>query len=94
VATHLYRIAQESISNAIKHGQARHILLRLEASDDGVTLTVQDDGRGLLADWSQSRGLGLRIMAHRATMIGAKFTIGPAPEGGTRVACALPNSNR
>ncbi len=94
VATHLYRIAQESISNAIKHGQARHILLRFETSNESVTLTIQDDGRGLPADWSQSRGLGLRIMAHRATMIGAKFAIGPAPEGGTRVVCALPNANR
>ena len=94
VATHLYRIAQESISNAIKHGRARHILLRLEASDRSVTLTVQDDGRGLPPDWSHSQGLGLRIMAHRATMIGAQFDIGPAPAGGTRVTCALPNSNR
>ncbi len=94
VATHLYRIAQESISNAIRHGQARHIWLRLESSDTGVTLTVHDDGRGLPPDWRQSKGLGLRIMAHRATMIGANFAISPAPEGGTRVVCGLPNFNR
>jgi signal transduction histidine kinase len=93
VATHLYRIAQESISNGIKHGRARQILLRLERSDGGVTLTVQDDGRGLPPDWSQSPGLGLRTMAHRATMIGATFSIGPGPEGGTRVVCALPLAN-
>ena len=92
-ATHLYRIAQESINNAIKHGQAQHIRLCLETSASGVTLTVDDDGRGLPPDWRQSRGLGLRIMAHRSMMIGAKFAINPAPEGGVRVTCTLPNSN-
>jgi len=93
VATHLYRIAQESISNAIKHGRAQHIVLRLETSEAGVTLTVEDDGRGLPPDWSESQGLGLRIMAHRATMMRAKFAVGPLPGGGTRVVCSLPTPN-
>ena len=93
VATHLYRIAQEAISNAIKHGQARRIRLRLETSGNIATLTIQDDGRGLPVEWRQSRGMGLHIMAHRATMIGAKFAIDPVPEGGTRVRCAVPHSN-
>lgn len=90
VATHLYRIAQEAITNAVRHGKARHINLRLDATDHEFVLTVMDDGIGLPENARNGDGLGLRIMAYRASMIGATFNIERASAlGGTRVTCTL-----
>ena len=93
-ATHLYRIAQESVSNAVKHGKARNILIQLEVVDDGIVLRIKDDGIGLPSPLPEKRGLGLRIMAHRANMIRANFSIGREPSGGTSVTCLLRHDNR
>lgn len=92
LATHLYRIAQEAVRNAIRHGQARHIEVGLLVVDRHVVLTVRDDGVGLPPPDRHGRGLGLRIMAHRAKMIGAVFAIETPPEGGTVIVCNLPSS--
>ena len=73
-AGHLYRIAQEAVGNAIKHGKARNILIRLDASEENTELSVTDDGSGLPEPLPENRGLGLRIMAHRSAMIGGVFT--------------------
>ena len=90
VATHLYRIAQEAITNAVRHGKARHINLRLDSTNDELVLTVIDDGIGLPENARTGNGLGLRIMAYRASMIGATFNIERASaQGGTRVTCTL-----
>jgi signal transduction histidine kinase len=89
---HLYRIAQEAVSNALRHANARRIEIALAASGSGLTLTVRDNGAGLPALAAGGRGLGLRIMAHRATIVGASFAIGPAPGGGTLMTCRLPSS--
>lgn len=89
-ATHLYRIAQEAISNAIRHGKARRIDISFMERDGEVTLAVEDDGVGLPETWQRNQGLGTRIMAHRAAMIGATFSIEPNPFGGTLVRCSLP----
>ncbi|MBI3878417.1 MAG: sensor histidine kinase [Verrucomicrobia bacterium] len=89
-ATHLYRIAQEAVSNAIRHGKARRIDISLASHAGRVTLTVEDDGVGLPESWQAGPGLGTRIMAHRAAMIGAEFSIEPNPTGGTLVKCSLP----
>lgn len=89
-AGHLYRIAQEATGNAIKHGRAKKIIIRLDASEDGTTLTVQDDGGGLPEPLPEKRGMGLRIMAHRAAMIGGRFSAHRAETGGTLVTCHLP----
>ena len=89
-STHLYRIAQEAITNAIKHGKARHISIGLEKLNGTITLTVTDDGIGLPVIVRNDQGMGLRIMAYRANMIGATFNIGRLPESGTRVTCKLP----
>src|SRR6185436_14466993 len=70
VATHLYRIAQEATTNAIKHGQAQRIEIRLSSAPGQITLTVSDDGVGLQAGARPQKGMGLRIMNHRAGMIG------------------------
>jgi signal transduction histidine kinase len=90
--THLYRIAQETITNAIRHGKATHIAIRLESADNAITLTITDDGIGLPENTQSKNGMGLRIMAYRASMIGATFNIGRLPAHGTRVTCTLPQT--
>jgi signal transduction histidine kinase len=88
--THLYRIAQEAITNAIKHGKAKFINISLEKNPEAIILTVTDDGSGLPENTRHGQGMGLRIMAYRAGMIGATFNIERLPESGTRVTCRLP----
>jgi signal transduction histidine kinase len=87
---HLYRITQECISNAVKHGKARNVIIQLEASDDGIGLRVKDDGSGLPDLLPKSAGMGLRIMAPRASIIGATFQFRRNDSGGTVVSCVLP----
>ncbi|PYK58608.1 MAG: histidine kinase [Verrucomicrobia bacterium] len=86
-ATHLYRIAQEAINNAIKHGKAREITVRLTARSNQANLTVTDDGRGFVVKPEQTSGMGLRIMKYRAGMIGATLEIRRANGRGMLVAC-------
>jgi signal transduction histidine kinase len=86
---HLYRITQEAISNAVKHGKARNISIQLEALDDGIVLRVKDDGTGLPGSLPATAGMGLRIMAHRASIIGATFQARRNDSGGTMVSCVL-----
>lgn len=90
VALHLYRIAQESVTNAVKHGHPHQVTISLSSGAEGLKLTVRDDGSGLPAGPRRSPGSGLRIMRYRAAAIGAKLTLEPGPEGGTVVTCALP----
>jgi signal transduction histidine kinase len=87
VATHLLRIAQEAVSNAIRHGKARHINICLNSDDDELELTITDDGGGLPENARNGNGLGLRLMAYRAEMIGATFSVERLPAQGTRVTC-------
>jgi signal transduction histidine kinase len=89
VSGHLYRIAQEAVSNAIKHGKARNVVIQLEGLEDGTALMVKDDGTGLPDTPPKTAGMGLRIMAHRAGMIGAKFKARRDEAGGTLVSCIL-----
>jgi signal transduction histidine kinase len=89
VATHLYRIAQEAITNAVKHGRAKSIVVSLNSSGDESTLTITDDGSGFPVGASATGGLGLRIMKYRAEMIGASLRIRPADSKGTTVACSF-----
>jgi PAS domain S-box-containing protein len=86
VATHLYRIAQEAIHNAIKHGHATHVTLTLADSGEH-TLTISDDGLALPADFSSSKGMGVHIMKYRAGMIGGRLSIAPGQPSGTKVVC-------
>jgi PAS domain S-box-containing protein len=95
-ASHLYRIAQEAISNAIRHGHAKNINLRLCAGAGGITLSVTDDGKGLPPGGgaAQSRqkpeGIGLQTMAYRAKIINAILDIRPGPQRGVVVTCSIP----
>jgi len=88
-ATHLYRIAQEAVSNAVRHGKARRITIRLQRSMERTSLEIKDDGIGLPADLSRAEGMGLRIMQYRAAMVGGALSVQNGAEGGTSVACTL-----
>jgi signal transduction histidine kinase len=87
VATQLYRIAQESVTNAVKHANASAITIALRSDPGEVLLQVKDDGAGITG--RKSEGLGLRIMMYRAVSIGATLAIEPAAAGGTTVTCTL-----
>jgi len=92
-ATQLFRIAQEAVSNALRHGRPRHVRLTLLTEPDGLRLRIKDDGIGMQPGPDQGDGLGLRIMQYRAGLIGGVFQIGPSQGGGTVVSCTLPRSN-
>ena len=94
VATHLYRIAQEAVANAVRHGKAGHIKIGLDFAGGDHVLTVTDDGTGLPENAWSGKGLGLRLMAYRADLIGAAFRIERLPARGTRVTCVLPGIAR
>jgi len=87
-ATHLYRIAQEAVNNAVKHSGARHIHLRLDASDGALELEIQDDGTGFRMGPSRAGGMGLHIMDYRARTIGASLEILDTGAG-TKVSCRV-----
>ncbi len=89
-ATHLYRIAQEAVRNALQHGKPKRVGLALAERGGLVTLTVEDDGVGVPETAENTGGLGIRIMAHRAAIIGGSFAIEPGPTGGTIVTCSIP----
>ena len=86
---HLYRIAQEAASNAIRHGRARNLVISLDATSKSIMLSVTDDGTGLPTGARTKKGMGLRIMEYRAGMIGATFDIQNLPSGGARAVCVL-----
>jgi signal transduction histidine kinase len=88
-ATHLYRIAQEAVNNALRHGKPQQIVLSLSRVRERAQLSIEDDGAGLPEDWQSVRGLGTRIMRHRAVMIGGTLSIEPSPTGGTLVTCSF-----
>jgi signal transduction histidine kinase len=89
-ATHLYRIAQEAVANALRHAKARRIGISLFQEAGVLTLTIEDDGIGLPETAQKGPGLGTRIMAHRAAMINATLAVEPNPTGGTLVRCVFP----
>ena len=89
MATHLYRIAQEALSNALKHGRAKHLEIGLGFADGLLTLRVADDGVGMRDHGARAEGQGLRIMRYRADSIRAILSIGPQAQGGTVVTCTL-----
>ena len=89
IATHLYRIVQEAISNAVKHGQAKFIIVSLSCSGDQLMLRIWNNGAEFPADASAEGGLGLRIMQYRAEMIGATLKISSAVGKGTAVECTF-----
>ena len=88
-ALNLYRIAEEAVDNAIKHGKAKHILIGLSSVNDRTTLTVKDDGVGIPEGWEKSKSMGLNIIKYRTRQIGASFDIKRDAGGGTIVTCSF-----
>ena len=82
-ASHLYRITQEALTNASRHGHATRVDIDLQAADGNFSLAITDDGRGFGQTTPSSGGMGLRIMRYRAGMIGAKFEIEAGRPRGT-----------
>jgi PAS domain S-box-containing protein len=90
VATHLYRIAQEAVTNAVKHSRATKLSISLRARADHFELRVEDDGAGFsLATRRKATGMGLYIMEYRARTIGGTLRINPRRRGGTQVSCCV-----
>lgn len=87
---HLYRIAQEAVSNAVKHGNSSKVDIKLIGSDDYLRLRVQDNGDGFSDDWDEKGGLGVRIMQFRARLIGANLEVSQSVTGGAVVTCTMP----
>jgi signal transduction histidine kinase len=94
VATHLYHIAQEAVNNAIKHGEAENILIRLTAGGDRGRLLIEDDGKGIAKVNASSHGMGLHIMQYRSGMIGGTLEIKRGKTRGTIVTCIFPMKER
>ncbi len=99
VARETYRIAQEAIHNAIRHGQAKNVDVRLEADAETVQLVVKDDGKGFRhtepfatnsSPSSESSGMGLRIMRYRAHTVGGDVYIDSEPGRGTEIRVVCP----
>jgi signal transduction histidine kinase len=93
LAANLFRIAQEAVNNAIKHGQARQITLTLSADLLQIRLAVEDDGAGFQPNPAPGHGMGLHMMNYRARMAGAVFNVAPRVGGGTTVTCSVRCSN-
>src|SRR4029077_11129796 len=89
MATQLYRIAQEAVTNAVRHAAAQRIDIRLSRDDRELTLTITDDGIGFPHQAPQPEGLGLRLMSHGAALIGANFDVRRNGRIGTIVTCKV-----
>ncbi len=90
-ATHLYRIVQEALNNAIKHGKADIVTIAMKQDGENCILTVRDSGVGMGGTQNQGKGMGLNIMQYRASMIGAVLEIREPETGGTVISCAFSN---
>jgi signal transduction histidine kinase len=91
-ATHLFRIAQEAVSNAVKHGKARRVGISLRDTRGRIVLRVSDNGKGFPKRTPKNKGMGLRIMQSRAGMIGGAIAIERNNSGGMNVTCAVPQN--
>ncbi len=90
MATHLYRIAQEATSNAVRHGHANVVSIRLAIDAGHVVLTIQDDGIGIGSIEVPNSGMGLRSMRYRAGVLGGAVEATALPGAGTLVWCRAP----
>lgn len=86
-AMHLYRIAQEALSNALRHSRGTEVIVSLSRDGEGVRLTVEDDGSGLPGDARESGGMGMKTMEYRARSLGATLEMLPRSPRGTVVSC-------
>lgn len=88
IANQFYRIAQEAVTNAVKHAAAKQIDIRLTANNGDICLAIVDDGIGL-PDKRESNGIGLRLMRHGAELVGAEFDVRRNSKKGTIATCRV-----
>ena len=97
LALNLYRIAQEAVFNAIRHGKARHLTLSLQAAASGLRLSIRDDGAGFAegqAKHGVAGGMGIKIMRYRASQYGATLKFLSPAAGGAEVLLEMPGLGR
>jgi PAS domain S-box-containing protein len=87
-ATHLYRIAQEAINNAVRHGKAKQMVISLKPSGDKITLKIADNGLGFSNEDRRGSGMGLHTMKYRASVVGALLDVS-SDDTGVTVTCAF-----
>jgi two-component system CheB/CheR fusion protein len=92
-ASQLFRIAQEAVSNAMRHGKATEIVIQLKERHDKIFVTIEDNGSGFPKSIPLRKGMGLRIMQSRAGMIGGTLVLNNSLSGGARVSCAVSHKN-
>ena len=90
VATHIYYIVHEAVHNAVKHGQAQNISIRLATTAENLLVEIADDGRGLPEN-PNPKGMGLRILKYRTDCLGASLTVNNLPGEGVKIVLSLPN---
>jgi PAS domain S-box-containing protein len=90
VSTHLYRIAQEAVNNALRHGQAKNIEISLAARKGYGTLRIENDGSSLPENATNRSGMGMQIMNYRARMIGGSLTVKSSGISGVTITCQFP----
>ncbi|WP_395744897.1 PAS domain S-box protein [Prosthecobacter sp.] len=92
IEAHLFRIAQEAVNNALRHGKPSQVKLSLQqVSPNECELVIEDDGAGLKkSKGSLHNGIGVRVMDYRANLIGARLSIKPKPRRGVIVTCRFP----
>ena len=88
-ANHLYRIAQEAVNNAMKHGKPTRVRIKLAATAQKIILGIRDNGVGIPRRARTGRGMGLHVMQHRADAISGSLVVQRHPEGGTDVVCTV-----
>jgi signal transduction histidine kinase len=90
MSTHLYRIAQEAVNNAIKHGQAKNVMISLFGSNGYGTLRIENDGASLPEPSTNDTGMGMQIMHYRARMIGGSLKVERGGLRGIAITCVFP----
>jgi nitrate/nitrite-specific signal transduction histidine kinase len=91
--TQLYLIAQEAVTNAVKHANPDHIEISLSRANGNIVVAVKDDGTGIPEELDKQSGMGLKIMRYRAGIVNASLEISRNASGGTLVICTLPETS-
>jgi hypothetical protein len=90
-AKQIYRIVQEAITNAVRHGKANNININLRLANKGILLSIENDGLDFPKLSPNIKGIGLKIMKYRTDLIGGSLDIRKSDKGGTVVTCIFPN---
>ena len=93
MALHLYRIAQEAVTNATKHACPGRIGMNFNGTPTDLILQIEDNGCGMPEIQDQSDGMGLKLMAYRAGILGGTLDVECASSGGTRIVCRVPRKS-